>query len=72
MSNSIGKMTRDELRAMIGTAVEEKLLEMLGDPDQGQVLRKKLRTRLLRQQQAVGSGERGLPFKGVAQRLGLK
>jgi hypothetical protein len=52
-------MTRDELRRMIGAVVEEKLIEILGDPDEGLVLRKSLLKRLRRQKAAVARGERG-------------
>ena len=49
---------------MIETAVEQKLLELLGDPDEGLPIRKSLQDRLLRQKQAVSGGERGEPFEG--------
>jgi hypothetical protein len=64
-------MTKDELREMIGELIEQKLFEMLGDPDEGLIMRKTLRDRLVRQKRAVAQGERGEPFDDVAQRLGL-
>ena len=33
--NTVGQMTKDELREMIETIIEQKLLELLGDPDEG-------------------------------------
>jgi len=69
---TIAQMTRDELREMIETTVEQKLLELLGDPDEGLLIRKAVRDRLLRQKQAVASGERGEPFEDVIRRLGLE
>ncbi|MCX7774325.1 MAG: hypothetical protein N2376_14580 [Clostridia bacterium] len=69
---TMAQMTKEELRQMIETAVEQKLLELLGDPDEGLPIRKAVRDRLLRQKQAVTSGERGEPFEDVIQRLGLK
>ncbi|MCD6289556.1 MAG: hypothetical protein J7M34_03560 [Anaerolineae bacterium] len=57
---------------MIETIVEEKLLELLGDPDEGLPIRKSIRERLLRQKEAVASGERGEPFEEVTRRLGLE
>ena len=68
---TVAQMTKQELREMIEAALEHKLLEMLGDPDEGLEIRKALRDKLLRQKQAVAAGERGEPFEDVKQRLGL-
>jgi hypothetical protein len=64
-------MTKEELREMIGTAVEQKLIELVGDPDEGLPIRDALRRRLVRQKKAVSRGERGEPFEAAARRLGL-
>jgi hypothetical protein len=69
---TVSQMTRDELKEMIETAIEQKLLELLGDPDSGLVIRKAVRERLLRQREAVAAGERGRPFGEVARELGLE
>jgi predicted transposase YbfD/YdcC len=53
------KMSTDELREIIGSVVEEKLKEILGDPDEALEIRANVRNRLLRQKQAVANGERG-------------
>lgn len=66
------QMTKDELREMIETIIEQKLLELLGDPDEGLPVRKAVRDRLLRQKQTVAQGERGEPLEEVIQRLGLE
>lgn len=55
----VSQMTKDELREMIETIIEQKLLELLGDPDEGLPVRKAVRDRLLRQKQTVAQGERG-------------
>lgn len=68
---TIAEMTKEELREMIEAIIEQKLLELLGDPDEGLPIRKALRDRLLRQKQAVSRGERGEPFEDVVRRLGL-
>ena len=70
--NTVAQMTKEELREMIETIIEEKLLELLGDPDEGLPIRKTIRERLLRQKEAVASGERGEPFEEVIRRLGLE
>ena len=55
----VGEMTRSEFREMIESVVEQKLLDLLGDPDDGLDLRSQIRERILRQQASVGSGDRG-------------
>ena len=72
MATKVAQMTKSELQEMIETTVEQKLLELLGDPDKGLHLKKVVRDRLLRQKQAVAAGERGKPFKDVVGRLGLE
>ena len=72
MSRLITRMTKDELRDLIESCVEEKLLELLGDPDEGLEVRHSLKTRLLKQRKAVAAGERGRPLKDVARELRLE
>ena len=72
MTTTVGQMSKEELKEMIEAAIEQKLLEMLGDPDEGLELRESVRERLLRQRQAVIAGDRGEPFENVLQQLGLE
>jgi len=72
MATKVAQMTKDELREMIETTVEHKLVELLGDPDEGLPLRKRIRDRLLRQKGVVATGERGELFEDVVRRLGLE
>ena len=72
MSVTVARMTKDELQEMIGSVVEQKLIELLGDPDEGLSLKKTVRDRLVRQMAAVARGERGERFEDVVQRLGLE
>ena len=65
-------MSKDELREMVEVFIEQKLLEMLGDPDAGLEIIPSVRERLLRQQKAVAAGERGRPFEDVVEQLGLE
>lgn len=67
----VSEMTADELKDLIGETVEEKLIELFGDPDEGLVLTKTLKNRLLRQKESVAKGERGELFDNVLGRLGL-
>jgi hypothetical protein len=71
MAKTIADMTAIELRQLVSSVVEEKLVELLGDPDEGMVLRENVRARLLRQKQAVAKGERGESLQAVARRLNL-
>ncbi len=63
-------MMKRELEEMTGTVVEQKLLELLGDPEEGLSVHQSLRKRLLRQRQAVAKGSRGLPLDAVARKAG--
>jgi hypothetical protein len=71
MASTIAHMTKREFAQMLSTVVEEKLVELFGDPDDGLVLRENLRRRLIRQKKAVANGERGEDFAAVVKRLGL-
>ena len=65
-----------ELREMIEAAVEDaldrRLQELLGDPDEGLELREEVVQRLKEQQRRVAAGERGRPFEEVVKELGLE
>ena len=72
MSVTVAQMSKDELKEMIEVTIEQKLLELLGDPDEELEIKKSVRERLLRQKKAVAVGERGEPFEDVVRRLGLE
>jgi len=65
------EMTKDELKEMIAELIDRRLVELLGDPDEGWEIRKRVRDRLLRQMKAVAEGERGEALEDVVGRLGL-
>ncbi len=71
MEKTVAEMTGEELRELVGAAVEQKIVELLGDPDACLVLRENVRQRLLRQRQAVAKGERGQSLETVIRRLKL-
>ena len=71
MAKTVADMTAKELRQLVSSVVEEKLIELLGDPDEGLFLRENVRKRLLRQKRAVSKGERGESLETVARRLKL-
>ena len=62
MPKTVASMSAIELRELVATAVEDKIVEMFGDPDAGLPLRAEIRRRLLRQRRAVVKGERGVPL----------
>ena len=70
MTNTISGMTPSEFRelveAIVENAVERKLVELLGDPDDGLQVRKSVQERLLRQQRDVKAGQRGRSLGDVA------
>jgi hypothetical protein len=74
-NNTVAQMTQSEfkemLEAVVETTVEEKLLEILGDPDEALELREAVRDRLIRQREAVIKGQYGQPLEDVARELGL-
>jgi len=76
MADTIAQMTKGEFKEMLETLlnplIEQKLLEILGDPDEGLEIRESVRKRLLQQKQAVAAGERGKPFEDVVKQLGLE
>ena len=72
MSDTVIDMTKDELRKMIGELIEEKLVELLGDPDEGLVIRDTIKGRLQQQMKNVAAGDRGEPLEDVVGRLGLE
>ena len=71
MAATVAKMTKHELKEIIESTVERKLLQLLGDPDKGLALKKALKDRLLRQRRAVVAGERGESLTSIVKRLGL-
>lgn len=71
MAATVTRMTKHELKEIIESTVEQKLLELLGDPDQGLVLKKRVKDRLLRQRKSIASGQRGESLAVIVKRLGL-
>jgi len=71
MAELVAQMTKEELRLMIETSVEQKLIELFGDPDEGLVIRGNIHKRLLQQKAAVERGERGRLLDEVVKTLFL-
>jgi hypothetical protein len=71
MAANVGQMSPDELKEIIGSVVEQKLKEILGDPEEAFEIRADVQDRLLQQQKAVADGERGEDLDEIASRLGI-
>ena len=68
----VADMGVEELRELIYDAVEEKLKQLLGDPDEGLELREDVKARLQHSLEASDRGERGVSLQEVASRIGLE
>jgi len=67
----VKELTVEQLKDLIQEAIEEKLEELLGDPDSGLELREDFKERLRSSLAARQRGERGVPIEEVARRAGL-
>lgn len=72
MHTVVVQISVDELKKLIQDAVEQKLLELLGDPDWGLELKEEIQERLKRSFTAEEQGARGILAEEVAARLGLE
>jgi hypothetical protein len=74
--HTLAQMTQEEFKEMletvVETTVERKLLEILGDPDEGLEVRSEVQERLLRQRQEIVSGQQGHLFEDIVRDLGLE
>ena len=69
---TVKDLSVEELKAVIGEVVEEKLREVLSDPDAGLAFRPEVRERLINDlAQPQGEGE-NIPAAEVARRRGLE
>lgn len=65
MAATVADLTPSELRLLIEDVVQEKLVELLGDPDEGLELRPEVREQLERQRMRRERGELGTPLSAV-------
>jgi len=71
MSSTVAQMSKQELTNIISNVVEQKLIELFGDPDEGLAIKEMFRKRLLRQKKSVAKGDRGIDLTAIRRRLGL-
>lgn len=67
----IKDLTAEQLKFLVQEAVEEKIEEMLGDPDSGLKLREEVKERLFDSLVAMQSGEKGMAIDRAANEAGL-
>jgi len=67
----VKELTVEQLKTLIKEAIEEKLEEVIGDPDLGLELREEIQERLRGSLAAMQSGEKGIPIDRVARQAGL-
>jgi len=68
----VQEMTIDQLKGLIRETVEEKLEEMLGDPDWGLELKDAVRERLKRSLEETERGGSGIAVDDVVKKTGLR
>ena len=71
MSSTVIQVSKQELTRLISNAVEQKLIELFGDPDEGLPMKENIRRRLLRQKRAVAKGDREVDLSSIRKGLGL-
>lgn len=62
-------ITIERIKPLIGEMVEQKLIELLGDPDFGLALKPNIKMRL---SHSLSNKIKGISAKKVAEELGLK
>jgi len=69
---TVKDLSIEELKALVGEIVEEKLREILADPDAGLALRPEIRERLLRDLEEPQQEGQNIPAAELARRRGLE
>jgi hypothetical protein len=69
---TIKDLTIEQFKAVIGEVIEEKLLELLTDPDSGLTLRPEIEERLRQELQDPPPTSASVPAAEIARRRGLE
>ena len=67
----VKELTVEQFKDLVQEAIEEKLEEIVGDPDLGLELREEIKERLRNSLTARQRGEKGIPIEEVATQSGL-
>ena len=65
------ELTVEQFKGLIQDAIEEKLEELVGDPDLGLELKEEIKERLPSSLAARQNGQKGVPIDEVARQAGL-
>ena len=68
---NVRDLTIDQFKALVHEALEEALVDLLGDPDEGLQLREEVKDKVLASLARTQRGEKGIPAEEVARELGL-
>lgn len=71
MSATTLDITAEELMALVKNIVDERIIEIIGDPEDDLELRDELKVRLLNQRKEADNGDYGIPLNEVLKRLEL-
>ena len=71
MASTVIQVSKQELTQLISTTIEQKLVELFWDPDEGLSMKESMRSRLMRQKRAVAKGERGVSLGSIRRRREL-
>ncbi len=69
---TVKDLSIEELKAIIGEVVEDKLRKLLGDPDAGLALHPEIQDRLLKDLQEPQVESKNIPAAELARRRGLE
>jgi len=67
----VKELTVEQFKILIQEAIEEKLDEVIGDPDLGRELREEIKERLRGSLAAMQGGEKGIPVDQAVRQAGL-
>ena len=68
---NVSKLTLDDIKEFVDELVEEKLIHILKDPDEGLELREDIKARLKKSLKSQADGEKGIQLENI-KRHGLK
>ncbi|MCL4489563.1 MAG: hypothetical protein M1570_15755 [Chloroflexi bacterium] len=68
----VGDMTREELRDLIKSSVEDSLVEILQDPDAGLELRPEIIAQIQQQRKQIAAGKPGKTLEELMQEYGIE
>lgn len=62
-------ITSEELTALVKNIVDERIIELIGDPEDDLEIKSELKARLINQRKEADNGDFGIPFDEVLKRL---